>query len=81
VRKSGHLELNSSGHCPCDRFRIQHAVVVPRFGPRTPTRARRLADASVDQTDVRNARASSAIGHYFRMASQAVLLAADRFGA
>jgi hypothetical protein len=29
-----------------------------RFGPTTPTRARRLADASVDPTDARNDIAS-----------------------
>jgi hypothetical protein len=49
-------------------------------GPTTQTRAGRLADASVDPTEARNARASDAMGHFLRVPRQVVLLAADRPG-
>jgi hypothetical protein len=34
-------------------------TTLTRFGPLTPTRARRLFDASVDQTEARNATVGS----------------------
>jgi hypothetical protein len=40
----------------------QHFLPLARFGPTTPTRARRLAGASVDGTDMRNAPASDRDG-------------------
>ena len=39
---------------PCPRPSRQTVSRVARFGPTTPTRARRLADASVDPTEARN---------------------------
>jgi hypothetical protein len=41
---------------------MRTASYVARFGPTTPTRARRLADASVDGTDMHNAPASDRNG-------------------
>jgi hypothetical protein len=41
-----------------------------RVGPTTPTRAGRLADASVDSTESRNARAIDAMGHFLRVPRQ-----------
>src|SRR5262249_43846619 len=54
---------------------------IARFGPTTPTRARRLADASVDPTEARNltvdpSRHHLALGSY--QATQIHLPAADR---
>jgi hypothetical protein len=54
---------------------------VARFGPTTPTRARRLADASVDPIEARNATVRRALGAGFVAAFERVRAWTDAYKA
>jgi hypothetical protein len=47
--------ISAPAYSPAGRRSPRRPAVVARVGPSTPTRARRLIDASVDPTDARNA--------------------------
>jgi hypothetical protein len=67
----GSTDRSAQGDRPTLRWSITQTQAAPT----------RSSYGSLYQTDGRNSPVSNAIGHYFRMVSQAVLLAADRFGA
>jgi hypothetical protein len=53
VKVGGRYRYRIHGMGPFPRFRCRTSVGLARVGPTTPTRATRLADASVDPTEAR----------------------------